>query len=103
MADCGWPAGGSAGMPADVLRSWILSALATAGERCVGDLTALDVSEDQVSYGLKMRRLAGPASVRKPSRVVFYRLSDGFPYPLLEHCPRRLLTIASPEADRGHP
>jgi hypothetical protein len=30
--------------------------------------------------------------------VVFYRLSDGFPHQLLEHCLRQLLTIASPEA-----
>ena len=90
-------------MLADVLRSWILFALATAGERCAGDLTVLDISEGQVSYGLKMQRLAGVASFRKPGRVVFCRLGDGFPYPLLERCLRRLLTSASPEADRGHP
>jgi hypothetical protein len=32
--------------------------------------------------------------------MVFYRLSDGFPHPLLEHCLRQLLTIAAPEVDR---
>jgi hypothetical protein len=31
--------------------------------------------------------------------MVFYRLSDGFPHQLLEHCLRQLLTIAVPEAD----
>ena len=40
------------------------------------------------------------SSFRKDGRMVFYRLSDGFPHPLLEHCLRQLLTIAAPEADR---
>ena len=48
-------------------------------------------------YALKMLRLAGMVSFRKDGRMVFYRLSDGFPHPLLEHCLRQLLTIASPE------
>ena len=89
---------GLLGILADPVRSRILFALATAGELCVGDLAlALDVTEDQVSYGLKMLRLAGLVSFRKDGRMVFYRLSDGFPHPLLEHCLRQLLTIASPE------
>jgi DNA-binding transcriptional ArsR family regulator len=46
-----------------------------------------------------MLRLAGMVSFRKDGRMVFYRLSDGFPHPLLEHCLRQLLSIASPE---GH-
>ena len=71
-----------------------------AGELCVGDLAlALEATEDQVSYALKMLRLAGMVSFRKDGRAVFYRLSDGFPHPLLEHCLRQLLSIASPE---GH-
>ena len=37
---------------------------------------------------------------RKDGRMVFYRLSDGFPHALLEHCLRQLLTIAAPEGDR---
>lgn len=41
----------------------------------------------------------GAASRQGHGRMVFYRLSDGFPHPLLEHCLRQLLTIASPE---GH-
>jgi DNA-binding transcriptional ArsR family regulator len=91
-------------MVADPVRSRILFALAAAGELCVGDLAlALDVSEDQVSYALKMLRLAGLASFRKDGLVVFYRLSDGFPHPLLEHCLRELLTIAAPEADDACP
>jgi DNA-binding transcriptional ArsR family regulator len=90
---------GLLGMLADPVRSRILFALAVAEELCVGDLAlALDVTEDQVSYALKMLRLAGLASFRKDGRMVFYRLSDGFPHQLLEHCLRQLLLIASPEA-----
>ena len=70
-------------------------------ELCVGDLAlALDVTEDQVSYALKMLRLAGLVSFRKDGRMICYRLSDGFPHQLLEHCLRQLLTIAAPEARR---
>ena len=99
VADAGRLAG-LLGMLADPVRSRILFALVTAEELCVGDLAlARDVTEDQVSYGLKMLRLAGMVSFRKDGRMVFYRLSDGFPHPLLEHCLRQLLSIASPE---GH-
>jgi ArsR family transcriptional regulator, lead/cadmium/zinc/bismuth-responsive transcriptional repressor len=92
---------GLLGMLADPVRSRILFALAAGGQLCVGDLAlALDVNEDQVSYALKMLRLAGLVSFRKDGRMVFYRLSDGFPHQLLEHCLRQLLAIAAPkEAD----
>lgn len=87
------------GMLADPARSRILFALSAAGELCVGDLAlALHATEDQVSYALKILRLARLVTFRKDGRVVFYRLSDGFPHQLLEHCLRQLLTIASPEA-----
>jgi ArsR family transcriptional regulator, lead/cadmium/zinc/bismuth-responsive transcriptional repressor len=90
---------GLLGMLADPVRSRILFALAAAGELCVGDLAlALGVTEDQVSYGLKMLRLAGLVGFRRDGRLVCYRLSDGFPHQLLEHCLRQLLTIAAPEA-----
>jgi ArsR family transcriptional regulator, lead/cadmium/zinc/bismuth-responsive transcriptional repressor len=93
---------GLLGMLADPVRSRILFALVTADELCVGDLAlALDVTEDQVSYGLKMLRLAGLVSFRREGRVVYYRLSDGFPHTLLEHCLRQLLSIADPEAGRA--
>ena len=92
---------GLLGMLADPVRSRILFALVAGEELCVGDLAmALDVTEDQVSYALKMLRLAGLVSFRKDGRMVFYRLSDGFPHQLLEHCLRELLTIAAPEGDR---
>ena len=92
---------GLLGMLADPVRSQVLFALAAGEELCVGDLAlALDVTEDQVSYALKMLRLAGLVSFRKDGRMVFYRLSDGFPHPLLEHCLRQLLTIAAAEGDR---
>ena len=92
---------GLLGMLADPVRSRILFALAAGEELCVGDLAlALDVTEDQISYALKMLRLAGLVSFRKNGRMVFYRLSDGFPHQLLEHCLRDLLSIAVPEGDR---
>ncbi len=91
---------GLLGLLADPVRSRILFALLAAGELCVGDLAlALDVTEDQVSYAVKMLRLAGLVSFRKDGRIVFYRLGDGFPHQLLEHCLRQLLTIAVPEVD----
>ena len=91
---------GLLGMLADPVRSRILFALAAADELCVGDLAlALDVNQDQVSYALKMLRLAGLVSFRRDGRLVCYRLSDGFPHPLLEHCLRELLRIASPEGE----
>lgn len=87
---------GLLGMLADPVRSRLLFALAAADELCVGDLAlALGATEDQVSYALKMLRLAGLVSFRKDGRMIFYRLSEGFPHPLLEHCLRELLTIAS--------
>jgi ArsR family transcriptional regulator, lead/cadmium/zinc/bismuth-responsive transcriptional repressor len=99
VADAGRLAG-LLGLLADPVRSRILFALSAADELCVGDLAlALEVNEDQVSYALKMLRLAGLVSFRKDGRMVFYRLSGGFPHQLLEHCLRQLLAIASPEAD----
>ncbi len=91
---------GLLGLLADPVRSRILFALVAAGELCVGDLAlALEVTEDQVSYAVKMLRPAGLVSFRKDGRVVYYRLSDAFPHRLLDHCLRQLLTIAAPEAD----
>ena len=95
---------GLLGMLADPVRSRILFALVAAGELCVGDLAlALDVTQDQVTYALKMLRFAGLVSYRKAGRMVFYRLREGFPHPLLEHCLRELLTIAAPAGDDARP
>jgi len=104
VADAGRLAG-LLGMLADPVRARILFALAAARELCVGDLAlALEVTEDQVSYAVKMLRLAGLVTFRKDGRMACYRLSDGFPHQLLEHCLRQLLTIAAPEADDdAHP
>src|ERR1700751_433230 len=91
---------GLLGLLADPVRSRILFALVTAGELCVGDLAlALDVTEDQVSYAVKMLRLAGLVNFRKDGRMVFYRPSYAFPPPLPEGCLRELLTIAAPGTD----
>jgi DNA-binding transcriptional ArsR family regulator len=92
---------GLLGLLADPVRSRLLFALATVEQLCVGDLAlALAVSEDAVSYGLRMLRTAGLVAFRKQGRVVFYSLAPGFPHPLLEHCLRQLLAIAVPGDDR---
>ena len=80
---------------ADPVRSRILLALGSVEALCVGDLAlALGASDDAVSYALKLMRTAGLVSNRKEGRVVFYRLADGFPHELVEHCLRQLLTIS---------
>jgi DNA-binding transcriptional ArsR family regulator len=80
---------------ADPVRSRILLALGAVDALCVGDLAlALDVSEDAVSYGLKLLRTSALVANRKDGRVVYYRLADGFPHELVEHCLRQLLTIS---------
>lgn len=87
----------------DPSRARILYALDLVEELCVGDLAlALDLSEDAVGYALKLLRTAGLVATRKQGRVVFYRLADRFPEPLLEHCLRQLITlsrVASDESD----
>ena len=95
---------GLLGLLADPVRSRILSALDHVEELCVGDLAlALEVSEDAVSYGLRLLRTAGMVQNRKVGRVVYYRLADEFPEPLLAHCMRQLITLtrAVGEDDRS--
>ena len=88
---------GLLGLLSDPVRSRLLFALAGVERLCVGDLAlALEVSEDAVSYGLRMLRTAGLVTFRKEGRAVFYSLTAGFPHPLLEHCLRQLLDIAAP-------
>ena len=83
---------------ADPVRVRVLFALASVRELCVGDLAlALDVSMDQSSYALKQLRAAGVVTPRRDGRVMYYRLADGFPNQLLEHCLRELLNIANQE------
>ena len=83
---------------ADATRARILFALGAVDELRVGDLAAtLDVSEDAVGYALKLLRMAGLVRGRKEGRSVCYRLAEGFPHEMLEHCLRDLLRI-SPEA-----
>ncbi|GAA1886220.1 ArsR/SmtB family transcription factor [Actinomadura bangladeshensis] len=83
----------------DQTRLRILFVLVSVEELCVGDLAlALDISMDQSSYALKQLRSAGLVQTRRAGRVVHYRLADGFPRQLLEHCLRELLTISEREA-----
>jgi DNA-binding transcriptional ArsR family regulator len=84
----------------DPSRARILYALDLVEELCVGDLAlALDLSEDAVGYALKLLRTAGLLTTRKQGRVVFYRLADRFPEPLLEHCLRQLIALSRAAAD----
>ena len=80
---------------ADPVRSRILYALDLVDELCVGDLAlALDATEDAVTYGLRILRTAGLVTNRRDGRVIFYRLADNFPEPLLEHCLRQLIALS---------
>ena len=85
---------------ADPTRARLLYALDVVDELCVGDLAlALVVSEDAASYGLRVLRTAGLVTRRKEGRTVYYRLSDGFPEPLRQHCLRQLIDISRATAD----
>jgi DNA-binding transcriptional ArsR family regulator len=87
---------------ADPLRLRLIYALDVAEELCVGDLSlALDVSEDAVSYALRLLRTAGLVVTRKDGRMVFNRLAADFPAPLRDHCLRQLvaLTRSVPDAE----
>jgi DNA-binding transcriptional ArsR family regulator len=79
---------------ADPVRLRLIYALDIVEELCVGDLAlALDVSEDSVSYALRLLRTAGLVRTRKDGRVVFNRLADDFPAPLRDHCLRQLVEL----------
>ncbi|MEO8106284.1 MAG: metalloregulator ArsR/SmtB family transcription factor [Actinomycetes bacterium] len=85
---------GTLSLLSEPTRLRILYALDHVEELCVGDLAvALDVGEDATSYALRLLRAAGLVNKRKDGRVVYYRLSDDFPEPLLEHCLRRLVDL----------
>ncbi|WP_337062958.1 ArsR/SmtB family transcription factor [Kineococcus sp. G2] len=86
---------------ADPTRARVLYALDLVEELCVGDLAlALEVNEDVVGYALRVLRTAGLVNRRKEGRVVFYRLADGFPEPLLEHCLRKVVDLTGVGEDR---
>jgi DNA-binding transcriptional ArsR family regulator len=86
---------GTLGLLADPTRARILYALDVVDELCVGDIAmALDATEDSVGYGLRVLRTAGLVTPRKQGRTVYYRLADGFPEPLREHCLRALVALS---------
>jgi DNA-binding transcriptional ArsR family regulator len=93
---------GMLGLLADPTRARILYALDVVDELCVGDIAlALDATEDSVGYGLRVLRTAGLVSTRKQGRVVYYRLSDGFPDPLRQHCLRALVDLSRRVEQQG--
>lgn len=94
---------GLLGLLADPVRSRILYALDIVDELCVGDIAlALEATEDSVSYALRLLRTAGLVTTRKQGRVVYYRLAEGFPEPLRQHCLRSLVEMSrrQTEAER---
>ena len=85
---------------ADPTRARLLYALDVVEELCVGDLAiALSVSEDAVSYGLRVLRTAGLVTRRKEGRIVYYRLAEGFPEPLRQQCLRQLIEMSRAPID----
>ena len=83
----------------DPTRARILFALVAVDELCVGDVAAaLHISMDQSSYGLRALRQAGLVTSRRDGRVIYYRLAEGFPHQLLEHCLVELLSISTKES-----
>lgn len=80
---------------ADPTRARLLYALDVVAELCVGDLAlALEINEDAASYGLRVLRTAGLVTFRRDGRVVYYRLADGFPEPLRDHCLTKLIELS---------
>ena len=66
------------GVIGDPVRARILSALLGAEEMCVGDLAmALELSEDTVSYGLRILRDRGLVDRRAEGRLGYYRVVHG--------------------------
>lgn len=87
---------------ADPVRLRLIYALDVAEELCVGDLAlALEVSEDSVSYALRLLRTAGLVVTRKAGRVAYNRLAADFPEPLRDHCLRQLVAITRTDREHG--
>ncbi len=79
---------------AEPTRARILCALYAVEELCVGDVAlALDVSEDAVSYGLRVLRRAGLVRSRRDGRMAFYSLADPDTAPSLRRALDDLLDL----------
>ena len=67
----------------------------------IGELSVTDLSErvgcqvPNMSQHLAVLRSAGLVTTRREGSTIYYRLADGFPHQLLEHCLRQLLDIAA--------
>ncbi len=87
---------GVLGLLADPVRLRLIYALDVVEELCVGDLAlALDVSEDAVSYALRLLRGAGLVVARRDGRIIYNRLAADFPAPLRDHCLRQLVAMSA--------
>lgn len=95
---------GLLGLLADPVRARILFALDLVQELCVGDIAlAVGGTEDAVGYALRVLRTAGLVAHRRTGRVVYYRLAEEFPDPLLESCLRQLITLSRRPPDEDDP
>ena len=73
------------GLLGDPTRLKLLAALLQTGEMCVCDLAAATgQSESAVSHALRLLRAHRIVSVRRASRMAFYRLDDGHVRMLLD-------------------
>lgn len=88
------------GLMSEPTRLRILYALDRVDEVCVGDLAlALGLSDDAVSYALRLLRTARLVESRRCGRSVVYRLAQDFPEPLLDHCWMRVVELSSTTKD----
>ena len=53
-----------------------------------------DTRNQRRSYGLRILRTAGRVQTRKEGRMVFYRLAENFPEPILQHCLHQLVALS---------
>ena len=90
------------GLIAEPTRLRVLQALNSVPELCVGDVAfVVGVSDDAASYALRLLRGAGLVRTRRAGRIVYYRLAEGFPQPLLRHCVGELLRLAAKDGSGG--
>lgn len=84
----------------DPVRARILSALVATDELCVGDLAlTLEVSEDAVSYALRVLRANRLVRRRAEGRMGYYRLASPGLRSRLDATLRDLRDLAGPGVD----
>ncbi len=59
------------------------------------------MSEDAITYALRLLRTAGLVVTRRDGRVADNRLATDFPEPLREHCLRQLVQLTRTVTDEA--